>query len=222
MSLMSCREYSRHRGCSLAAVQKAIATGRIAIAKEESHGSRKVLFIDSDAADNDWEANTNPVQQRVATRREKGIDEGPALRSPSPRDPGPNQQDLFPEIKPAQTIGSQAKAAVSAHGELYSKARSVKETWEAKTAELNYKKEAGKLVDKEPLAASLFNLTAEIKENVLNTPFRISSIIYARVKAHLVELKENPEAVFDEKEIQDIITGELKVALKRIADGISI
>ena len=49
---ISLRAYSRHRGVSLTAVQKAIATGRI---HKERDGT-----IDPDRADMDWEANTRP------------------------------------------------------------------------------------------------------------------------------------------------------------------
>ncbi|HXS98630.1 MAG TPA: hypothetical protein VN736_28735 [Candidatus Limnocylindrales bacterium] len=56
MPVMGLREYSRHRGCSLAAVQKAIASGRI----RKTEDSR----IDSEEADKAWAANSDPAKQR--------------------------------------------------------------------------------------------------------------------------------------------------------------
>ena len=55
MSKMSQREYSRHRGCSLRAVQKALATGRI-----QAQGGK----IDSEAADFALKANTDPLASK--------------------------------------------------------------------------------------------------------------------------------------------------------------
>ena len=52
---VSLRAYARHRGVSLAAVQKAIAYGRI---HREEDGS-----IDQDRADLEWEANTRPPHE---------------------------------------------------------------------------------------------------------------------------------------------------------------
>src|SRR5687767_437886 len=48
---MSLRQYARHRGLALSAVQKAIQTGRISTLPDGQ--------IESEAADADWERNTN-------------------------------------------------------------------------------------------------------------------------------------------------------------------
>jgi len=56
MPLLSLRAYAKHRGVSLAAVQKAIRSGRIATTGEGS--------IDSDRADAEWSAKTRPGQKR--------------------------------------------------------------------------------------------------------------------------------------------------------------
>jgi len=215
MPLMSLREYARHRGCSLAAVQKAIDDGRIQIAKEEPHGNKIWKFVDSHIADQEWQNNTDPTQQRIATRKEKGIIDAPAARSPTYKT-NSNQTELFPDT---QAPASQSKNAASPHGELYSKARSVKETWEAKTAEAEYKKLIGKLVDIDLLKSRLFNISSEIRTNAANIGPQVSSIIRARVHAFILELKENPDATFDEKEIEDIINGEIDSVFERIANG---
>ncbi len=52
MPMMGLREYSRHRGCNLKAVQKALAAGRISKVGDK---------IDSEAADAAWAANTDPL-----------------------------------------------------------------------------------------------------------------------------------------------------------------
>ena len=60
MALMGFREYARHRQVTLRAVQKAIEAGRIATVGEAP--ARK---IDSDQADRDWRANTDPAAQSL-------------------------------------------------------------------------------------------------------------------------------------------------------------
>ena len=57
MPLLSLRAYAKHRGVSLAAVQKAIHSGRIT---PNSDG-----LIDSDRADAEWAAKTRPRQHRA-------------------------------------------------------------------------------------------------------------------------------------------------------------
>ncbi|MBE0656817.1 MAG: hypothetical protein IH602_03950 [Bryobacteraceae bacterium] len=56
MALLSLRAYAKHRGVSLAAVQKAIKSGRIATTADGS--------IDSERANADWSAKTRPGQKR--------------------------------------------------------------------------------------------------------------------------------------------------------------
>ena len=60
MALMGFREYARHRQVTLRAVQKAIEAGRIVTVGEAP--ARK---IDSDQADRDWRANTDPAAQSL-------------------------------------------------------------------------------------------------------------------------------------------------------------
>ena len=57
MPLLSLRAYARHRGVSLAAVQKAIHSGRIT---PNADG-----LIDSERADAEWSAKTRPGQRRT-------------------------------------------------------------------------------------------------------------------------------------------------------------
>ncbi len=57
MPVLSLRAYAKHRGVSLAAVQKAIHSGRIATTAEG--------MIDSERADAEWKAKTRPGQRRT-------------------------------------------------------------------------------------------------------------------------------------------------------------
>src|SRR5687767_9474137 len=67
MPLMSLREYSRHRGCTLYAVQTAIAAGRITKIGDK---------IDSEKADADWLANTDAAMARHGKSRNRESGDG--------------------------------------------------------------------------------------------------------------------------------------------------
>jgi len=60
MALVSIREYSRMRGVSHRAVQKAIESGRIKVSKSEVHGQKIFYFIDPESANVAWAQNTDP------------------------------------------------------------------------------------------------------------------------------------------------------------------
>jgi hypothetical protein len=81
MAIMGQNEYARHRGVSHASVQTAIKNGRIEIHHVEKRGKKGYVFIDSDAADQAWELNTNETQRRNATRAEMGRE--PLIRGES-------------------------------------------------------------------------------------------------------------------------------------------
>ncbi len=57
MALLSLRAYAKHRGVSLAAVQKAVHSGRISPNPDG--------LIDSERADAEWSAKTRPGQRRA-------------------------------------------------------------------------------------------------------------------------------------------------------------
>ena len=65
---MNLSQYAKHRGVSLAAVQKALKTSRIKVSRAEVRGKMKLSFVESEAADRDWKNNTDQGQQRTATR----------------------------------------------------------------------------------------------------------------------------------------------------------
>ena len=66
MAIVSQRAYARHRGVALAAVQKALATGRITM----QEGG-----IDPEQADRDWEENTTQRAPSIVNRSQED-DEG--------------------------------------------------------------------------------------------------------------------------------------------------
>lgn len=221
MSLMSLRQYARHRGCSLAAVQKAIASGRIKIAKEETSGQKTYKYISAIDADVDWQNNTDPVQQRTATRKDKGIHESLSPYSSVPSSDNSEQITLFPDASKEKQNhgGGESKTGTGTHGEIYNKARAVRETFAAKKEELEYRKMLGELVEVESVRAQLFSFSSEIKQNLLTIPSRISPLIYSLCMAFIEEFKENKNATVNQKEIDDILSGEITKCLEAIVNG---
>ena len=63
--LMGYREYARHRGVSLGAVQKALRAGRISANEEKK--------IDSAVADREWDVNTDASRIAVSAIAEATI-----------------------------------------------------------------------------------------------------------------------------------------------------
>jgi hypothetical protein len=60
MSLMSMRQYAKHRGVTVEAVSKAVKAGRISCNRDE----RGYAQIDPDVADREWDANTDPGKSK--------------------------------------------------------------------------------------------------------------------------------------------------------------
>ena len=87
---LSRRAYAAHRGCSESAVRKAIATGRISV---EADGT-----IDPAKADADWDARTDPAQQRGAHSRAGGAGTA-AMTAADAREPKPVPRAALDAVK---------------------------------------------------------------------------------------------------------------------------
>lgn len=66
MTLISFRQYAKHRGVSPEAVSKAVESGRISTVNQD--GKR---LIDPARADEEWAANTQSTKRHVPTKAEK-------------------------------------------------------------------------------------------------------------------------------------------------------
>jgi len=80
----------------------------------------------------------------------------------------------------------------------YSKARAVRETFLARTAQLNYEVQSGVLVKRAEMEAATFNLARTFRDQMLNIPERISAIVAAER---------------DPRNCHDILTAEIRKAL---------
>jgi hypothetical protein len=143
---MSITEYARHRGCELRAVQFAVERGRIT---RNDDGT-----IDSDAADQQWEENTDHSQARY----------GPKPRSrPSHRDG-----------RARGVSADDARPGVSFHN-----ARAAREIYEARLKKLSFEQKQGNLLPRAEVEAATQNIFQVFREAMLNVPNRVAGLLAA-------------------------------------------
>lgn len=127
------REYAKHRGVTHAAVRKAIATGRLS--RSVTKAANGWPRIDPDVADAEWEAATDPAQQRGAAA----------------------QTELFPD-------GRKKETRASPDGLAFTRARAVRENVNARIAELDLRERMGQLVDVAQVKADAFDVGRKARD----------------------------------------------------------
>lgn len=140
MAIMSLRQYAKHRGVALSAVQKAIKSKRIATLPDG--------HIDSGAADAGWKRNTRTYAPAVTRRPEPEEDEG----------------SLFGASQ-------------------YTKARAVREHYQARLAKIDYEERVAKLVSKDEVQVAAFNKFRQFRDHMLNIPDRVAAMVAAESDA---------------------------------------
>lgn len=169
---MTQREYAAHRGVSQPAVSKAIKTGRIQL---EPDGR-----IDPVKADAAWKRNTDPEKQ--ANGHTGGVK---AQKHPSTRAPTPTQPSAPSTPAPAS---ARARTASDPDEDAspkidYNRARTVRETFAAKIAELEYKERAGLFVPADQVKVGIFKVMTILKTHIMgiHSKCRLQSDIPPRV-----------------------------------------
>lgn len=161
---MSLAEYARHRGVSGAAVTYAIRDGRISTTTD--HRGKRV--IDSEAADQQWNANTAHDKRRNTAEAPAGIapPEPPMIQTLAAAPQG--DQIGFDR----QALGLPEKPDVTGDGadNTYARARANKEHFLAKQAELDYLESAGKLVDVATIQKTWTAVATTVRTKVLGIP----------------------------------------------------
>lgn len=142
--------------------------------------------IDSDAADQEWEANTHRRGPVIGTRRQ-------------PEDDG----DGFGAAQ-------------------YTKARAVREHYQARLAKIEYEEKVGTLVSKDEVKIAQFNIDRQRRDAMLNLADRTCAAIAAEVKDILLAagvLPEKADAI-DMSRIHEIMVTEIRKGLNDYADGL--
>jgi hypothetical protein len=178
MALMSQRAYARHRGMAISSVQKAISTGRITALPDGQ--------IDSDVADGQWQANTNPQAGSGARRQQE------------------DDQDVFGAAQ-------------------YTKARAVREHYQARLAKIEYEQRIGNLVSKDEVKIAQFNIDRTRRDHMMNVPDRVCAAIASELKDLLVAagLPAERANAMDMSHVHGLLAGEIRTAQKDYADSLA-
>jgi hypothetical protein len=178
---MSVKQYAEHRGCQIRAVSVAIAKGRISRSADG--------WIDSDQADKDWAANTNP-RMSDANKRNGAI--GQAMkRRRVPKPPTRIEPDQpMPVHAPPDDIGQLAAA------------RSVRERFAALLLKLDYEERTGKLINKDEVTTTAYQMHRMLRDSILAIPDRIAAQLAAED---------------DAAEVHRMLEAELRTVLEKVA-----
>ena len=170
MAIMSLRQYARHRGVALSAVQKAVKAGRIA---KQPDGK-----IDSDAADAGWIRNTKTY--------------APAVTRNSAPPTTTQRSDAVDE----DHTGFGASQ--------YTRARAVREHYQARLAKVDFEERTGKLVPKDEVTVAAFTKFRQFRDHMVNIPDRVAALVAAESSA---------------AKCHEILTTEIRRALNDFADA---
>ena len=169
---VSLRAYARMRGCSLTAVQKAIASKRITTLPDGT--------VDPERANRDWAKNTFAGQT---------IHEAPVAPVP----------DRVPPLheSPAPT-GDPVTA--------YLRARAVKTSFEARSAQLEYEERASKLIPAVRASEYAATFSAIVKDGLMAMPDRLAPML---------------AAVDDEKVIHRMLVADVSALLRKVSKAVA-
>lgn len=180
---LSLKGYADHRkkhglrGQTHVAVLQAIQAGRLTEPAAIKRGSR--WEIDPILADAQWAGNTElkNIENHVADQK-------------------------LDEIRKGQTDAAQEGSLAGIPQIVVSKA--VRAAYDAKLAELEYKKQIGERVPVAEVRREAFSLARRVREALLNIPDRVAAELAAEMDAAAVHMR---------------LTAELRQALTEIADG---
>ena len=158
-SLMTAREYAAHRGCSPAAITKAVQAGRISVVRIPGMLRYK---IDPEVADVEWARKT-----KIHTHAISGTTSPPKPQTKPKRRPAvPLPQELDAEIHDIH------------------KARAKREFHLANLAEMQALEKAGTLVNRAKVEAATISATAMLRLALEQIPGKLGTRLAAERSAH--------------------------------------
>ncbi len=86
----------------------------------------------------------------------------------------------------------------------YTKARAVREHYQARLAKIDYEERTGRLVSKDEVQVAAFNKFRQFRDNLLNLPDRLAAMLAAETEA---------------ARVYEILAGEIRKALNAFADA---
>lgn len=166
--LMGYREYARHRGVTLGAVQKALRDKRISATEEKK--------IDSAIADRDWHVNTDssrvavnaieshrlPLQQQIAL---------PPMASETGNKPDPE------ELTGTDRVANE-----------YREHRATRERYQALKQQLEYEQMVGQLINVDEAKRIVYTSFRALRDSIMNVAARVKDQLAAESDSHACEV----------------------------------
>lgn len=208
---ISLREFAKRVGVTAPAVLKAINYGRI--------GRGADMKIDWETEGPKWgNRDVSKIRQNSFVKgpeqNKPGLAENESRPAPV-RKPVQNEQapaekpetpEEFPETQNAPTIVSN-----------YNKAKTVKETYNAKLKQLEFEKASGRLVDKDDVKIALYNFCRVIRDKILDIPDRVASKVASEL---LHYIKSEFSKSLEPAKVDELIAGlELQAVGKIVGDN---
>lgn len=163
---LSLRGYARHRGVTLAAVQKAIASGRLDRALLTLGGGAR--RIDPEVADIEWGANTDPSQRR----------------SDEPEGAATGQGTLFEGANepPADAARGGAAPAISIQ-----EAKRIQTLLKSRLLTLDLAERQGRLSDRATFESVALESGAAVRRTIMAVPAQVRAELAAATDPHRVQ-----------------------------------
>ena len=165
--LMGYREYARHRGVSLGAVQKAVRAGRITVNDEKK--------IDSAVADRDWDINTDASRVAVS-----------AVEATAPL----AQKEISfaaPSGEGGEKVTTEELTGTDPNASRYRESRASREFYVAAKQKLEYEQLLGQLINVDEAKRMAFTSFRAIRDSVLNVAARVKDQLAAETDPHACE-----------------------------------
>ncbi|OFA05180.1 hypothetical protein [Duganella phyllosphaerae] len=165
--LMGYREYARHRGVSLGAVQKAVRAGRITANDEKK--------IDSAVADRDWDVNTDASRVAVSAVEATAPLAQKEISFATPSGEGGDKSST------EELTGSDNNAS------RYRESRASREFYVAAKQKVEYEQLLGQLINVDEAKRIAFTSFRAIRDSVLNVAARVKDQLAAETDPHVCE-----------------------------------
>lgn len=164
MALMALREYARHRGCTLAAVQKAVKSGRVTVCFDAGGKMR----IDSISADATWREKTDPAKQSLL------YSAGPAPNTSSLSDDVSVGQGGGATVPPPATSGDEpSDDADDEATSKYRQGRADREEINVRRARIELAQLEGSVISLDQAKLVVATSFRTLRDAILNVPARI-------------------------------------------------
>jgi len=166
--LMGYREYARHRGVTLGAVQKALRDKRISATVEKK--------IDPSIADRDWQVNTDT--SRVAVN---------AIESQTPPQ---RQQIVLPPLAPESGDKPEPEelSGTDRVANEYREHRATRERYQALKQQLEYEQMVGHLINVDEAKRIAYTSFRALRDSIMNVATRIKDQLAAETDSHACEV----------------------------------